>query len=63
MEIPVPGVESKLQLLAYITPQQHWVRAASVTCAPSLQQCQSLSPLSEARDQTVLMGTRWVCYH
>ena len=31
MEVPGPGVESELQLPAYATDMEHWIRAATVT--------------------------------
>ena len=61
MEVPRLGVESELQLLAYITATA--TRDLTCICDPchSLQQFQILSPLSEARDRThILMMTSWV---
>ena len=64
MEVPRPGIESELQLLATAT--------ATATQDPSLvcdlhhssQQFQILNPLSEARDQTwIFMNISWVHYH
>ena len=61
IEVPKLGVESELQLLAYIT--------ATVTPEPSciydphrsLLQRQIPNPLSEARDETcILMDASWV---
>ena len=50
MEVPRLGVESKLQLLAYIRATA--TQDLSCICDPhhSSQQCQILDPLSEARD-------------
>ena len=55
MVVPRLGLELELQLVAYAT--------ATVTPNPSLtcnlhqrwQQCQTLNPLSEARDRTCLL--------
>ena len=55
MEVPRLGVKSELQLLAYTT--------ATATQDPShicnlyhrSQQCQILNPLSEARDQALIL--------
>ena len=55
MEVPRVGGESEVQLPAYIT--------ATATAEPncicdlhcSLQQCQILNPLREARDQTHIL--------
>ena len=61
MEVPGPGVESKLQLPAYrtVTATLH------LSCICDLyhisQHCRILNPLSEARDRThILMGTNQV---
>ena len=50
MEVPKPGAESELQLLAYITTTA--TRDPSCVCdlRHSSQQRQILNPLSEARD-------------
>ena len=50
MEVPRLGVKSKLQLPAYATAMA--TPDPSCICDPrhSLQQCQILNPLSEARD-------------
>ena len=51
MEVPRLGVESELQLPAYVT-------------AIAMQDLSHiLNPLSQARDQTqIRMDTSWVCY-
>ena len=49
MAVPGLGVESELQLLAYITAHG---------------QCWILDSLSKARDRTgILMDTSWICFH
>ena len=66
MEVPRLGVESELQLLAYITATTT-VQDPSHVCDlhHSPQQHQILNPLSEARDQTcnlvVPSGIRFHC--
>ena len=62
MEVPRLGVESELQLPAYITATQ------DLSCICDLhhnsRQCQIFSPLSKARDPTcILMHPSWVHYH
>ena len=52
MEVPRPGVESELQLLAYATAMATWYLSLICDLCCSLQQCQILSPLSKARDKT-----------
>ena len=63
MEVPRLGVESELQLLAYVTATA--TPDLSCVCDPhQTQQCQILNPLSEARDRTcVPMVTSRVHYH
>ena len=59
MEVPRLGVILELQLLAYAaaTPDP------SCVCDHSSWQRQIRNPLSEARDQTlILMDISWVCY-
>ena len=61
MEVPRPGVESELQLLAYATAM------CSVSCICDLYhsswQHWILNPLSESRGRTcILMDTSWVHY-
>ena len=63
MKVPRLGVESELQLLAYTTATA--TLDPSCVCDPccSLQQCQILSPLIKARDQThILRETISVSY-
>ena len=58
MEVPRLGVESELQLLlAYTTATAMWDPSHSLVCDlhHSSQQCQILYPLSEARDQTLIL--------
>ena len=62
MEVPRPGVQSELQMLAYATATPDW----SLICDPhhSSQQHQIFNPLNESRDPTsVHMVTSQVCYH
>ena len=64
MELPRLGVELELQLLAYatVTAMQN-LRYVCNLCHRSWQ-CQTLNPLSEARDQThIFMNTSWVFYY
>ena len=50
MEVPRPGVESELQLLAYTTAiaMPDLTNVCDLYCC--LRQCQILNPLSEAKD-------------
>ena len=58
MEVIRLGVESKLQLLAYITASAAWDPRPTCSLHHSSQQCRILNLLSEARNQTfVLMDT------
>ena len=60
MEVPRLGVESEVQLTAYVTATQDLSHVCYLH--HSSQQCWILSPLSEARHQThVLLGQ--VHYH
>ena len=52
MEVPRLGVESELQLLAYITTTEMQDLSHICDLHHSSLQCQILNPLSEARDQT-----------
>ena len=62
MDVPRPGVESELQLLAYTTAAAMQDLSLIWDLHHSSQQCQILNPLSEARDRTcVLMDTSQVC--
>ena len=64
MEVPRLRVQSELQLLACITATATRIRAPSVTYPTAHSNAGSLSPLSEARDQTlVLMDPSQVRYH
>ena len=56
-------VELELQLPAYATATA--MQDPSHVChLPSSQQCWTVNPLSEARDQNhILTDTSWVCYH
>ena len=66
MEVLTLGVESELQLSAYATATGiQATRDMSWVCDlhHSSQQCQILSPLSEATDWIrILLDTSWVCY-
>ena len=53
MEVPRPGVESELQLMAYITATAPYPSPVS-DLHYSLQQCWILNPLSDTRDQTCI---------
>ena len=64
MEVPRLGVQSELQLLAYAIATAMWDLSHICDLYHSLQHCQVLNPLNEARDQTqVLMDSSWVHYH
>ena len=62
MEVPRPGIESELQLLAYTTDPA----APDPSCICDLhhgsQQPQILNPLIEARCQTHILMDSWVRY-
>ena len=61
MEVPRPGMKSKLQLLAYVTATSLPDPSCICNLHCSLRQCQILNPRSEARDQShILMDTSWV---
>ena len=61
MEIPGLGVELELQLLAYTTATATPDPSCVCNLHHSSQQCQFLTPLSEARDQTcIFMDNSWV---
>ena len=63
MEVPRPGVESELQLPAYITVIAMPYLSHVCDLPHSSWQCQILNPLNEARDRThILMDTSQVCY-
>ena len=58
MDIPSPGVELELQLLAYATATAMWDPSSVFELSHSSQQRQILNPLSGARDWTwILMDT------
>ena len=64
MEVPRLGVESELQLMAFITA----IAVLDLSCICdlhySLWQCQILNPLNKVMDRTcVLMDTNQVHYH
>ena len=62
MQVPRPGVESELQLLAYATTKPDLSHICHLP--HSSRQCQILNPLSKARDQThILIDTSWLCFH
>ena len=61
MEVPRLGVELELQLPAYTAAIATWDLSCICDLHCSLWQCQILNPLSEARNQTlILMNTSWV---
>ena len=61
MEVPRPGVELELQLLAYTTAT--WNPSSVYEPHHRSWQCWIPDPLSEARDQThFLMDTSQVCF-
>ena len=51
MEVPSIGVESELQLLAYVTPTAAWDLGCVCDAHHCSRQRRILNPLSEARDQ------------
>ena len=55
MEVPRLGVELELQLLAYATATATLDLSCICNLCCSLQQLQTLNPLSEARDQTQVL--------
>ena len=55
MEIPRPGVESELELLAYATAMAMPDLSCIFDLHRSLQQYEILNPLSKARDQTHIL--------
>ena len=55
MEVPRLGVESELQLSTYTTATAMQVPSHISDFSHSLQQCQILNPLSEARDRTHIL--------
>ena len=63
MEVPRLGVESELQLPAYITATATPDLSHVCELDHSSWQRQILNPLNEARDRAqVLMDSSWVCY-
>ena len=56
MEVPRLEVKSELQLLAYAAAVATLDPSHICNLHPSLQPCQSLNPLNEARDQTSILG-------
>ena len=64
MDVPGLGIESELQLLAYVTATATPDSSRICYLHHSSWQQRILNPLSKARDQThILMDTSWVCYH
>ena len=55
MEVPGLGVTLEQQLQACATSQQHQIWATSVTCAAARSNIKSFNPLSEARNQTLIL--------
>ena len=55
MEVPRLGVEWEVQLLAYATAPETPDPSFIFNLCCSLQQCQILNPLSEARDQARIL--------
>ena len=55
MEVPGLGAESELQLLAYTTATAIWDLSHFCNLHHSLLQHRILNPLSEARDQTLIL--------
>ena len=61
MEVPRLGVQSELQLLAYMTATATWDPSHICDLRHGSWHHQILKPLSEARDQThILVDTSWV---
>ena len=64
MEVPRLGAELELQLLAYVTATATWDPSHVCHLHWSSWQCQTLNPLSRARDWThILMDTSQVHLH
>ena len=60
-EVPRIGVKSELQMLAYTTATAIPDPSCICDLCHSLQQCEILNPLNEAKDRThILMDTGWV---
>ena len=55
VDVPRLGAESELQLLAYATATATLDLICIYNLCCSLQQLQTLNPLSEARDQTQVL--------
>ena len=55
MEVPRPGAELELQLLAYTTATATLDLSLVCDLHSSLQRCQILKPLSKARNQTCIL--------
>ena len=63
MEVPRLGVESELQLLAYVAATAMQDSSCVCDLYHSSWQCQIPDPLSEAKDGTcILMGTSQICF-
>ena len=63
MEIPRLGIESELQLPAYVTATAMQDLSHVCDLHHGSQQCQILNPLREARDRAYnLIVTSWICF-
>ena len=63
MEVPRLGIESEIQLLVYTTAIATRDQSHVCDLYHSSGQCQTLSPLSEARDGTHILMDILVHYH
>ena len=64
MEVPRLGISSELQLLAYTTATATQDLSHVCDLHNSSQQCQTLNPLSEARDRTCNLSVpSWIHFH
>ena len=63
IEVPREGVESELQLPAYVTATASWDPSHACDLHHGSWQCRILNPLRKARDQTcILMNTNQACF-